>query len=73
MENIWTFVFAFAFFFLGVLLISSGLLLVNRNRIRGGSCSRLPTKDDQGCGTNKTCDICSPKKEKNDDDDLRQK
>lgn len=74
MEFVWTSLIAFVLFLLAIILISSGLLLMGRSRIRGGSCSRLPSKTkDDSCGTDQSCELCSPGKEKKDDSSLQQK
>lgn len=74
MDLFWTIIVAFALFLIALVLISSGLILAGRSRIRGGSCGRLPSKDkDDTCGTDQSCNLCSSGKEKNNGADLQQK
>lgn len=73
MTLFWTSAIAFFLFLAAVLLISISLLLTGRNRVRGGSCGRFPAnKRDDECGKDQSCDLCSPKKE-TDNDDIHQK
>lgn len=74
MEFVWTAIIAFVLFLIAIILISTGLILMGKSRIRGGSCGRLPSKNkDDSCGTDQSCSLCSSGKEKKDDSSLQQK
>jgi hypothetical protein len=61
MSLFWTIVVASVFFLIAIALISSGLILMGKSRIRGGSCSRVPTKKKDDCEPG-GCDLCSKPK-----------
>lgn len=55
-----TIALAFVIVVLAVASLAISWLLKGKSSIRPGSCGKVPTqkRDDESCGTEKTCDLC---------------
>lgn len=63
-----TLILSFIIVLIAIFALAIGWLITGKSIIKRGSCGRAPRKkEDEDCGTDISCDLCSNTKEKTDD------
>lgn len=67
-----TLILSFVIVLLALFSLAIGWVITGKQKIKGGTCGRVPKKRDEveGCGTDISCDLCSGKKEEKKHDDV---